>query len=347
MDYRKLLGKVETLVLPYFGGTSVEAPGRHLRLHLQDGADPPAPGWWRFEVRGRDARPLAAAAEDEVAATREPWPTVRGHLVGDELVQGGASAALVWFLPDEEAPALSVCRARRCPSGELCFEMLDFDGEAEESARQALEEGGSLRGIKGAAASLRAAFGMATVAAAARAAGVPVAALEVRQHMLRVADEGAPAAAAVVAALVRERDEHVRRLEAQRQEQERRLAAERARHDQALAAAQVDEARRRARREAGRLDERDARRTMTDRAEGALAAAGARFRNLRRLGAESVEVTFEFMGQRFITVVDGATLGVIDAGICLSGSDREVTLESLPSVIREAVDTHRLVITRR
>jgi hypothetical protein len=38
---------------------------------------------------------------------------------------------------------------------------------------------------------------------------------------------------------------------------------------------------------------------------------------------------------------------VLDAGICLSGSDRMVTLDSLPSVIKEAIDTDQLNITRR
>jgi len=330
VDYRKLLGKVETLVLPYFGGSSVDAEGRRLRVQHQ--GTEPVPGWWRFEVRGRDARPLAPAADDEAASVRDAWRPVRGHLVG----LGGAVAEPVQFLPEEEAPALSVCRARRAWSGELCFEMLDFDGEAEEQARRALEEGSPLRGVKGVAASLRAAFGMALMGETARRAGVPMAALEVRQHMLRVADDGAAAAAEVVAALARERADN-----------ERRAAAERAQRDAQMVASQVDDARRRARRELGGLDDRAARRLIGGRVEDALSAAGARYRNLRRLEAERFEVTFEFLGQRFITVVDGSTLGVIDAGICLSGSDREVTLESLPSVIREAVDTRRLVITRR
>jgi hypothetical protein len=109
----------------------------------------------------------------------------------------------------------------------------------------------------------------------------------------------------------------------------------------------VEEARRRAHHQLGGLDDHAARRRIGGRVEEALSAAGARYRSMRHLGAGSVEVTFEFLGQRFITIVDAGTLGVIDAGICLSGADREITLESLPSVIREAVDTSRLVITRR
>jgi len=45
--------------------------------------------------------------------------------------------------------------------------------------------------------------------------------------------------------------------------------------------------------------------------------------------------------------IDAITLQVWDAGVCLAGEDRLVTLESLPGVIREAIETGRLVITRR
>ena len=52
------------------------------------------------------------------------------------------------------------------------------------------------------------------------------------------------------------------------------------------------------------------------------------------------------MGQRFISVVQSISLQVIDSGVCLAGEDELVTLDSLPGVIREAIDTDRLVITR-
>ena len=60
-----------------------------------------------------------------------------------------------------------------------------------------------------------------------------------------------------------------------------------------------------------------------------------------------IEVRFRFLGETFITVVDAVTLQVHDAGVCLDGSDDALTLESLPSAIREAQETGRLVITRR
>ena len=82
------------------------------------------------------------------------------------------------------------------------------------------------------------------------------------------------------------------------------------------------------------------------RVERALESAGARLLGTRRLGSERLEVTFSFMGERFLSIVDMGTLQVVDAGICLAGADQEVTLESLPSVIREAIRNDVLVITR-
>jgi hypothetical protein len=54
------------------------------------------------------------------------------------------------------------------------------------------------------------------------------------------------------------------------------------------------------------------------------------------------------MGERFISVADEHTLQVLDAGICLGHppSDKLVTLDSLPSVIKEAIETGALVILR-
>jgi hypothetical protein len=86
----------------------------------------------------------------------------------------------------------------------------------------------------------------------------------------------------------------------------------------------------------------------TERAEAALDGAEARMLATRRLGGGNhLEVAFQFMGERFLSVVDAISLQVIDSGICLDGEDELVTLDSLPGVIREAIDIGRLVITRR
>jgi hypothetical protein len=77
-----------------------------------------------------------------------------------------------------------------------------------------------------------------------------------------------------------------------------------------------------------------------------LDAAGAALLGSRMVRDYGLEVTFRFMGERFISVVDPLSFNVIDAGICLSGADRQVSLDSLPSVIKEAIDTDQLHITR-
>ena len=83
------------------------------------------------------------------------------------------------------------------------------------------------------------------------------------------------------------------------------------------------------------------------RAADVLEAAGAALLASRHLDDTSFEVTFRFMGERFIAVVDWRTLHVYDSGICLSGADELLGLDALPAVIREAIELDELNITRR
>jgi hypothetical protein len=48
-----------------------------------------------------------------------------------------------------------------------------------------------------------------------------------------------------------------------------------------------------------------------------------------------------------MSLVDSETLQVIDPGICLSGAHRVLTLDAMPSVVREAIEESHLNITRR
>ena len=80
--------------------------------------------------------------------------------------------------------------------------------------------------------------------------------------------------------------------------------------------------------------------------QAALEKAGAQLLDLRALQGQQLEVIFRVDGERFHTVVRADTLQVLDAGICLSGHDADLTLESLPGVIREAILEDVLVITR-
>lgn len=396
MDYRKFLGKVESAVLPYLGGGTVDAPSRRLRV-----ATPVRPGWWRFEVQGR----VATAREPAGPEGLDGLPRVRGHVWGTRLVREGAVAEPLELMPEEEPPRLALVSARRWHDGSLLFDGLEFEGEAEDAARRALEEGQSLSGAKGVSAALRAAFGYALLEAASRALNIPFAPAEVRARVLEVAEGGREKAEACLRHLVEEREAHLRaravreaRTQAEREAAEareytaglvseaRRRAAERGAYGSgpmseaqrraaergAYAPGPMSEAQRRAalgdahtagtmsevqrrtlergpaagRAHGARHGRRGAPEDGMERAERALESAGARLRDVRRLGHNRLEVTYAFMGERFISIVDAASLQVVDAGVCLAGADSEVTLESLPSVIREAIDTGVLVITR-
>jgi len=320
-SWRKFIGKKELQVLPYFGGNRVLAKDRALRLLER----PEAPGWYRFEIEGRNARAVSPADPE-----LEGLPKVRGHLVGDVLFAMGSKPEAVFFLPEDEPAMFASCTCRRWHGGELVFGELDFDSEAEETARTAFEERRGLNDAKGIPAPLRGAFGWATVRRASAARGVPCSAREASPHLGEVADGGPAAAEALLARL--EELRHGRRIV---------VAGGRA-------AVRV-------RRMVEHAMDGAARATLDnapERAEAALEAAGARFLSARRAGAH-LEVRFWFDTERFVALVDALTLQVIDAGICLVDhvdghrGDEELTLDSLPSAIREAMDLGVLVITRR
>ncbi|AFE04111.1 hypothetical protein COCOR_01506 [Corallococcus coralloides DSM 2259] len=412
MDYRKLLGKVESAVLPYSGGGTVDAPSRRLRV-----TQPVAPGWWRFEVKGREATAREPASPEGM----EALPRVRGHVWGTRLVREGAVAEPLALMPEEEEPPrLSPVTARRWHDGTLLFEGVEFEGEAEETARRALEEDRALGDARGVSASLRAAFGFAVLESVSRGTGIPFAPVEARARVLDVAREGREEAERCLRRLAEERARFIRmqaELEARREAETRARMhetgtpevwrdAEGRELGRALSGRERERwetlhgegARTRMRQEPGTArspwdaDVREAawagsgqvtngreaweaRRDASARASGrtpgtrdgrghtrqergraesevgarverALDKAGARLLDHRRMGDGLLEVVYTFMGERFVTVVEAATLRVRDAGVCLAGADNRVTLESLPSVLKEAIDTDALVITR-
>jgi len=318
VDYTKFLNKTEHVVLAYLGGRYAFGKDRRLTV------DEPRPqiGFHRFEVKGKKARAIEAVESPELDAL----PRVRGHHVAGWIALGHASQVeRVSLLPAEEPAAFAIVRARRWHSGDLVFESLDFDGEVEEEARLRLERLEPLTDLKGVPASLRLAYGVALALAVARRTDVPLAIREVVGFAPAVADRGEPAARDMLANVAARRAE----------------AIERARvRDAAAARAEIAGRIIRGQRVEATLD------NATIRAEAALAGADARFLSSRSLGDGNLEVAFEFMGQRFVSVVDAITLHVFDSGVCLAGEDELVTLESLPGVIREAIDTDRLVITR-
>jgi hypothetical protein len=324
VDYRKFLGKTDSVLAPFLGGPSIDAPGRRLKL----GAAPTKPGWYRFELKGRIANVIEATEPPDLTAL----PRVRGYVWKERLVGDLAHAEPLAFMPEEEPPRFSPITARRWHGGALLFEGLEFESEAESAVREALATGAALSSIKGVPAPLRAAYAYALIEQVARARGVPVAASEVRGHVSRIAEGGAPVAEEVLRALIAEREQterEMRELRARISAAQLRADVQRAREEQIAQRQQRQE-------------------TTEDRAWAALEKAGARFESSRRAGQGQLEVIFAFMGERFVCLVDADTLQVFDSGICLGHppADRVLTLDSLPSVIREAIDTHRLVILR-
>ncbi len=305
VDYRSFLGAAsEPIVLPYFGGTRVEAADRRLRL-----AAPVEPGWWRFRIEGRRATALEPAEPVDLVAC----PAVRGHHAAGWLFASGRDVHRIALPPAEEPAPLARITGRVWHSGDLLLESIDFEDEAEEAARRALEEGRGIGEVRGVAPSLRAAFGFATAEAVGRELDIPISPREAGGRVQEIAEGGRQAARGFLQAVLEER----RRYDAELRAREIRARVRERRGDPA------------------------------EIADTALEAAGARMLSCRRIGGGNLEVRFQLDGERFVSVINGHTLQVLDAGICLAGADRELTLDSLPSVIREAIDTDHLNITRR
>jgi hypothetical protein len=313
VDYRRFLNRSEEAVAPVVGRYAWLAD-RRVRLEGE-----PRAGWWRVRVSGRSAEPVALATADEQAAALAPLVRLRGHAFrapgGVALAYGGSGSLAVVLAPvDEDPPLLTPLAARRWPVGDLLlWEGLEWESEVEELARNRLEEGRGLEDVKGAGASLRAAFAFATVGAASRALDIPAEPVELTRWVRPIAEGGRPVAETALRALARER------------------AAWRAVNAVPQPAAVLPEA------------------TSPDievRAEESLRGAGAYLTGLRRLGGGLIEARWAFLGHRFISVVEERGLRVVDSGVCLAGEDALVTLDSLPGVIREAIDEGSLVITR-
>jgi hypothetical protein len=307
--YTKFLGKKDEAVLAYLGGSVAYGKDRRVRVD----APRPSLGFHRFEIEGRTARAIAPGTP-----ALEALPRVRGHYVRGWLV--GSEIERVRLVPEEEPAVLTIVRTRRWHSGDLVFEALDFETEVEEEARARLEKLEPLDALKGVPSTLRFAFAIAFLVAIGARLEVPLSVREAASLLRKspTIDE------ALATRLVRE-------LAARRQHA----------HDEARIFSAPVIARPVSPRDVPTLD------NAPGRAEIALDVANARMLSSRGLGGGNLEVTFELMGERFISVVDAITFHVYDAGVCLAGADELVTLDSLPGVIREAIDEGALVITRR
>jgi hypothetical protein len=310
IDYRRFIGRTEERVLAYLDGDAVVDADRGLRL-----AAVVAPGWWRFTVSGRTATAVERVdAPEDVLGRLE---AAVGHWTGTHLVHGSGAVELLHLRPEDELPRFAPCRGRRWYSGDLVFERLDLEGEAEETVRRTFEDRHALGTSKGIPGTLRAAYALAVVAEASTRAGIPAAPIEVRAELTEVADQGWPAADRVLARLRAERLAEAARV--------RGLGVRAERPASHVPSALGDAA---------------------ERAAAALIGSGAQLLEARTLAGGLLAVTYRFLGERLHAVVEAESLRVVDAGICVSGHDEELGLASLPSVVREGVEEGMLVITR-
>lgn len=86
--------------------------------------------------------------------------------------------------------------------------------------------------------------------------------------------------------------------------------------------------------------------TFEGRISLALSHTGAELISWRRNGQRQAVVRYRVAGGRFECVIDTQSLQIVDAGICLSGADEELNLSSLPSAVREAVESGQLHVFR-
>jgi hypothetical protein len=249
-----------------------------------------------------------ASPLDQAAPTGlDRLPQARGHLEGGLLFEATRRATRVHLLPDDQPAPFSPCATRKLATGQMIFDTLDFDTESEEFARLALDEDRPLGSDLAFAPSLRLAFGWAMLLRAAASLGFRPAIAEAWPLLDHIAESGMPAALALAGGL---RPARLRPLDPQ------------------------------ARSHAGRSE-------AAQRAERSLAAAGAQLLRTRTIAGGLIELTFRLLERRFTTVVEAATLRLVDPGLCLAGAHPLLTLDCLPAVVREAAEADRLHVTRR
>jgi hypothetical protein len=317
MSWRDLLQtEKETLTFPWVGGKTLQTNDG--RSWFISGAYPRELGWHEFEVKGRKVSHLkpVPAEPDSLGLM------VRGYLVGDRIVPDGvrvdpdpkkiiAFSERVHLIEDGLDRFVRVQAGRMYEGGPLIFRGLEMPvGPEEEVLGAFLDQQASVDAIAGVTPALDAAFRMESYQ---------------RAEAVR------------------------RRLEAEqkRREEEERLAQEERRR-------QLVE----------QLGDGAGRRIMAvvdfdQAARAALAIGGAELLDVKRAPRRGeMVVTFRLNRRRFACTCDERTLRIIDAGICLTAhyddedfeggtrGDTWFTLESLPSVIREAEQAGRLVVFR-
>ncbi len=306
MSWRDLLQKGDESISVPWTGGVVSSGPRTWKI---DGRTPPEFGWHRFSVSGRFARWQGPADPGELGHR------VSGYLVGDRLVRDDARVD-----PDP---------SRIHASSETVLLLEDgLDRFTRVSAGRQSETGPLIYAELGMPMGPEDAVLGAFLDRKDSVADIPgvVPALDAAFRMESWGRADAERRRAEAARLRAEEEERLRR-EALRAEIVARLGDGRGRRELAI----VD---------------------FEEGARAALAVGGAELIETRRSRNRDENVVRFRVGRRRFECVCDSRLHVVDAGICLTDhntgvkGDKLFTLESLPSVIREAIDNGVLVVFR-
>lgn len=314
MSWQDLLAKAdETVVVPWTGGRELRVGGRRFQVK---GRLPQEHGWHTFKVDGGRTATWSGPAEDvDLDAAFKGKKVVRGYLVADRLVPDGAAVVFdpTRFADQTETVWLAepgLDRFARVRAGRWEDGRLVYIGQEFPLGPEA-EVADAFLEKKPSVTDVK---------------GItPALDLAFRFESWNRAEQ------------VRLREEAERLA---REEAERLAAAER----RANLARQLGTGE--GRRQMAAVDFEAA-------ARAALRVAGAEFLDARdtRVAGEAV-VHFRYRNRKWECVVQKQTLRIVDSGICLVNhatgerGDVKFTLESLPAVIAEAIDTHKLVVFR-
>jgi hypothetical protein len=314
MGWRDLLQKDnDNIVLPWTGGRSLCLNGQVWNI---ENRLPIEHGWYSFAISGRKATRYEISA---VANTEILGNLVTGYLVGDRLVLDdarvdpdpktiAANSEPVFLVEDGLDRFARVSAGRTCDDGPLIFRQQEMPLGPEDEVLQAFLEN------------------------------------SLDFYQCRNIKGVVPALDAAFRMEVWQKVEAERRrqeLERLRREEEERRAREERRQELIANLGNAE-----TRRELAKID-------FGEAARAALAVGNAQYLDHRRAPRRGeMVVRFRMDRRRFECVCDERTMRVIDSGICLTDHDTGekgdtlFTLESLPSVINEAIRTNVLVVYR-
>lgn len=335
MGWQDLIQKTEEVSLPWLGGREITAGTRRFTI---DGKLPREQGWYRFALGGSQKARYVGPGEFD-PAFEEGRPKVSGYVAGGRLIPDTiALVPEIAHIPLHTRPIYMLepmDRFSRVVTVEFADRLVyvrpDFPLGPEAQVQEAYEDRKtSIRDIPGVTLALELAFRFESWVRAEAERAV----LEEEERQLREQ---------------RAREEEERRAATERELE--RLRAQRAEQDAARLAQQEREYAEQMRRLGQTINAARWRDPVARRAALALSHSGAQLLDCINAQRGLYEVRFLYEARRFSCIVTPGNLGIVEAGICLTSGgvrgDSLFTLESLPAVIREAIQTNRLVLTRR